>query len=119
LGGVAPDGPTADAATLWNLCTYLGHSGGGDNGAGGAGNGGGQGGQGGGSGDSGRIGDSGSIERTGLTRRSLLADGWRGGCRSLLRPSLAGRSWITMAPSFTQGCQPMAAGLCVRVVGSA
>jgi hypothetical protein len=76
--------PTADAATLPKLCAYLGHSGG-DNGDGGEGSGGGQdGGQGGGSGDGGRIG------LTGLTRRSLLANCWRGGCRSLLRRSPPG-----------------------------
>ena len=87
---------TADAATLPNPCTYLGHSGG-DNGDGGDGNGGGQGGgqggQGGGSGDSGRIGDSGSIERTaltGLTRRPPLGNSWRGGHPSRLRPSPPG-----------------------------
>jgi hypothetical protein len=120
LGWVAPGGPTADAAMLSNLCAYLGHSGGGDKGDGGDGSGGGQGGgQGGGSGDSGPIGESGSIERTALTRRSLLATCWRGGCRSLLRPSPPGWSWITMAPPFAQGCQPIAAGLCVRVPGSA
>jgi len=84
---VAPGGPTADAATLPNLCTYLGHTGG-DNGDGGDGSGGGQGGgQGGGSGDGGRIGKSGSTERTALTRRSLLAACRRGRCRSPLRPS--------------------------------
>jgi hypothetical protein len=89
--------PTVDVATLPNLWTYLGHSGG-DNGDGGDGNGGGQGGgQGGGSGDSGRIGESGSFERTGLTRLSLLADCWRGGCRPLLRRSLTGGWWISMA----------------------
>src|SRR6266511_6156040 len=76
-------------------CTYLGHSGG-DNGDGGDGNGGGQGGgQGGGSGDSGRIGESGSIEWTDLTRLSLLADCWSGGCRSL-------PSWTQRAPQSEQ-----------------
>jgi hypothetical protein len=86
--------PTADAATLPNLCTYLGQAGG-DNGDGGDGSGGGQGGgQGGGSGNSGPIGESGSIERTGLTgpkRRYLLPNCWRCGSRWLLRRSSPGR----------------------------
>ena len=94
---LAPGGTTADAATLPNLCTYLGQAGG-DNGDGGDGSGGGQGGgqvggQVGGSGNSGPIGESGSIDRTGLTgptRRSSLPNCWRGGSRSLLRRSSPG-----------------------------